>query len=507
MQLIVLGMRSIGTRVITRLLNMMGAYFGSEGLIIGQDIDDSQESWERKDLRDLCENTLMHMDAGLYRIADFSVEKFSDDIKAQFLKSVRALILELDAHRPWVINEPRLNLLLPLLREFLEVPVCIHVIDSPVKIAQYLQYYNGFPIKFGMALWEKYTISALSASSGLPRILLSSEGFMSDPVASTKKLHSDLCELEVQGIRMPAEKEIKAFIGTSFDNKDIAIDDSFINSRQKELIRLLNNKEFQQSASVPSLSLEASEVMFQFEDKERLESAIKEKYEENLKQKDALNVKEKELSESRRDLERTRQEVTSLQKENEAFKASISEKHALLHEKNQLLAKISELNEKIEKGKFEIGQIKNESKDLKSHLRLKETELLSVSKEKNTFSLEADKRQRETLELKTKLRELENSEHSKKQYIKKLEDSIQQYGHSVHTLIRWVDKLEGDFSNLLKSKRWQAGNAIIRGVEVLLCRKKAPIVVDHISKVLKEFQAWKKTDKKKLITISRNQGI
>ena len=33
----------------------------------------------------------------------------------------------LDAHRPWVMKEPRLCLLLPLLRPVLEAPVCIHV--------------------------------------------------------------------------------------------------------------------------------------------------------------------------------------------------------------------------------------------------------------------------------------------------------------------------------------------------------------------------------------------
>ena len=53
MQLIVLGMHRSGTSMLMRLLNLMGAYFGPEGISTGANAENPRGFWERRDIRSL----------------------------------------------------------------------------------------------------------------------------------------------------------------------------------------------------------------------------------------------------------------------------------------------------------------------------------------------------------------------------------------------------------------------------------------------------------------------
>ena len=51
MQLLVLGMHRSGTSMVTRLLNMAGAYFGPEGIATEANEENPKGFWERRDVR------------------------------------------------------------------------------------------------------------------------------------------------------------------------------------------------------------------------------------------------------------------------------------------------------------------------------------------------------------------------------------------------------------------------------------------------------------------------
>ena len=118
----------------------------------------------------------------------------------------------MDAHRPWVLKEPRLCLLLPLLRPMLEVPVVVHVTREPLETASSLSTRNGFPMPVSVALWEHYTLQGLRASEGLPRYHVRHEDVLEDPVATFDALLDLLSEHGVHGLRRPSEREITAFV-------------------------------------------------------------------------------------------------------------------------------------------------------------------------------------------------------------------------------------------------------------------------------------------------------
>jgi hypothetical protein len=212
MQLFVLGMHRSGTSTVTRLLNMAGAYFGPEGISNGADEGNLKGFWERVDVRAACDGLLQESGFDWWKVADFSLDRIPEETRARHVGSLKRIFLELDAHRPWVVKEPRLSLLFPLVRPLLELPVCIHVTREPLEIADSLQTRNGFPAPAGLALWELYSIQAFEGSTGLPRLLVHYEDVMSAPADTFARVVGQLNDLGVVGLRIPADREITAYI-------------------------------------------------------------------------------------------------------------------------------------------------------------------------------------------------------------------------------------------------------------------------------------------------------
>jgi glycosyltransferase involved in cell wall biosynthesis len=212
MQLFVLGMHRSGTSGVTRLLNIAGAYFGPEGISNGADQGNPRGYWERRDVRAACDGLLRESGFDWWKLAGFSVGAIPEDVRARHLGALREILLELDAHRPWVVKEPRLSVLFPLLRPHLEAPVCIHVTREPLEVAESLEARNGFPAPAGVALWELYTIHGLRASAGLPRLQVRYADLVGAPVETTRDLVERLTALGAEGLRTPTDQEITAFI-------------------------------------------------------------------------------------------------------------------------------------------------------------------------------------------------------------------------------------------------------------------------------------------------------
>lgn len=212
MQLMVLGMHRSGTSALARVLNLMGVYFGPEGISTGANEENPKGFWERRDVRALNDSTLHAVGCDWDRVSAFDAGSLPGSVAEEFRTRGSKLILEMDAHRPWFIKEPRLCLLLPLWLQLLEAPVCIHIHRHPVEVAASLLTRNEMPMPVGLALWEKYVSSALAASAGLPAVNVSHHKLMTDPMPEVERLFVALVESGVPGLRMPSNRELGAFI-------------------------------------------------------------------------------------------------------------------------------------------------------------------------------------------------------------------------------------------------------------------------------------------------------
>jgi hypothetical protein len=212
MQLIILGMHRSGTSVLTRLINLMGVYFGPEGISTGANQENPKGFWERRDVRELNDLVLQGSGCDWDRVSKFDLDAVPAPILQEFNKRASRLVLEMDAHRPWMLKEPRLCLLLPLWRRWIELPIGIHVYRNPVEVASSLNKRNGIPMEAGLALWDRYVRSALEASSDMPRIVVSHRQLVQQPAVALPQLLRDLEGLGVPGLRMPSEREFEAFV-------------------------------------------------------------------------------------------------------------------------------------------------------------------------------------------------------------------------------------------------------------------------------------------------------
>ncbi|MEZ5181024.1 MAG: hypothetical protein R2702_03970 [Acidimicrobiales bacterium] len=243
MQLLVLGMHRSGTSMVTRLLNLAGAYFGPEGIATEANEENPKGFWERRDVRAICDALLVGSDADWWRAADFDAASIPPAVLDEELPKLRRLILELDAHRPWVVKEPRLCLLLPVLRPLLEAPVAVHVTRDPLEVARSLARRNDFAVNVGTAMWELYSVRSLEASAGMPGVHVDHAALMADPVGSLRRLLGALAALGVGGLREPSEVEVRAFVSEALHRQhgDRAEHVGWLTTHQAELAGALTS--------------------------------------------------------------------------------------------------------------------------------------------------------------------------------------------------------------------------------------------------------------------------
>lgn len=332
MQLFVLGMHRSGTSAVARILNLMGAYFGPEGQMMGAALDNPKGHWERLDILEINEWLIQVSGAEWHQVASFETTDIPASVIETFENKIKKILLEIDSHRPWVIKDPRLCLLFPLWKPLLEVPVCLHVHRNPIQIAQSLRTHHKLPLPVGIALWEKYTLQALEASAGLPRVVISHKALIEKPVETVKQLYEDLLSLEVQGLRLPGEREITSFIDPKLfrERGDRKLQDEFINQNQSRLIRVLEQKGKLETDILPPFSQGSQEVLLGYEKQlkeiQDLHSRIQSQHEE-------VQNLHSHLQAQHIDREALREQAVQLQAHSQSLENKINEQADALEEK------------------------------------------------------------------------------------------------------------------------------------------------------------------------------
>lgn len=220
MQILVLGMHRSGTSLITRLLNMLGAYVGAEKTALehhlkGIDPANTRGNWERTDVVAINNAQLGARGCSWRNPARWAEMSPKVPAPGELRRTMQLLVLDMDAHRPWVMKDPRLCVTLADWLPLLEVPVGVVVSRDPHETALSLARLAFAPpisLEHGLALWEYYTVTLLNASRGMPRIFVGYQDCLARPQAIVEQLHAELTRESVVGLRMPSAREINAFV-------------------------------------------------------------------------------------------------------------------------------------------------------------------------------------------------------------------------------------------------------------------------------------------------------
>ena len=213
--LVVLGMHRSGTSAITGALRLCGAWTGDETELTAPNAENPHGFWERRDVRRICDRLLHTAEADWWKVASFDLSSIPHTILTEQRNEFARVVSALDEREAWVIKEPRLCLLLPVLRDHIANPFCIHIFRNPLEVARSLQRRNGFGIAAGIALWEAYNRHALRVARDLPRVLVSHESLMRHPVETLDELLRQLDRFGVSNLTQPDADELKRFISPS----------------------------------------------------------------------------------------------------------------------------------------------------------------------------------------------------------------------------------------------------------------------------------------------------
>jgi len=210
MQIVVLGVHRSGTSVLTRLVNMIGCYVGTEGSTVGFHDENLKGYWERHDVMALNDDILAHYDCRWDDLLQWDANS-TNPLPEVLEHRIKQIIHELDHHRPWVIKDPRLCQTFKHWKEHLEVPQVVIAWRDPIEVALSL-HKRGISYQHALAIWEHCTLGIFRSTAELHPLIVKHEDLLKTPYAVTQKIYDWLLERGVHGIHMPSIQEVNTFI-------------------------------------------------------------------------------------------------------------------------------------------------------------------------------------------------------------------------------------------------------------------------------------------------------
>ena len=265
--LVVLGMHRSGTSAIAGMLRLCGAWVGEDAALTVANIENPQGFWERRDVRKVCDALLHSAGADWWKVAGLNLEAIPHAILSEQRRRFAEVVSELREHDPWVVKEPRLCLLLPLLRDYLDGAVCVHVFRNPLEVARSLQRRNGFSIAAGMALWETYNRHALKASWPMPRVMVGYGALMRDPEEVVDRLVARLAEFGVMRLAVPDESTFRQFIQPVYHRHRVTVQetDRYLTPDQKSLWKQIRSEDVLAQEPADTISAVTTQHLYDLE--------------------------------------------------------------------------------------------------------------------------------------------------------------------------------------------------------------------------------------------------
>ena len=180
---LVLGMHRSGTSAATRLINMLGpATCRSEDMLRGA--WNPTGHYESRTLVRFDNELLGQMGRTWWYPPPLGERYF--ELAAGITTSAakaRRVFRRVHPEPPWVWKDPRACLLVPFWRSALgDGVVAVVVVRNPLEVADSLKRRHDVPLRFGVALWERYNRLLLEHARGMTVLVSRYEDLVSDPI-------------------------------------------------------------------------------------------------------------------------------------------------------------------------------------------------------------------------------------------------------------------------------------------------------------------------------------
>lgn len=240
----VLGMHRSGTSVISRAINLLGAYIGDENDLQKAGPENEKGFWERNDIKLFNERLLHHLNRRWYTFLPLSDKWQASKHIQPFKKELIELIKEnFNGHALWTWKDPRNSIILPIWKDVLsELSIglaAILIIRNPLSVAKSLEQRNGFSKGKSLRIWFNYNISALKSILDVPSILVDYDKLMMDWEQEMKRC-SQVLNLPWPEKENALKEEIGAFISPDLCHYSSSKDDLISSGAPEQVINLYN---------------------------------------------------------------------------------------------------------------------------------------------------------------------------------------------------------------------------------------------------------------------------
>ncbi|MBV9495339.1 MAG: sulfotransferase [Acidobacteria bacterium] len=239
---VILGMHRSGTSVVTQLIAAFGLYAGQPDEITPPDMFNPTGYWELKAIVDLDREMLESHARGRPDALTGNLVHLSSEQRADFVARARMIAESLRGRGPFVLKDPRMAVLFPLWREVLEKPICVIVWRDPFAVARSIHTRDRQPLELSVALWEHYNRSLLRDSEGLPRVLISYEELLAEPMRVARDLHAKLVECGIE-CSMPSEERVRQIVKGDFNRSGRKAEEVPLDADQRTLLGALRSGE------------------------------------------------------------------------------------------------------------------------------------------------------------------------------------------------------------------------------------------------------------------------
>lgn len=216
--IVVLGMHRSGTSLVAELIHRWGA-FGRASDCLPSDKWNARGYWELAALVDL--NTRILGELG----ASWSFppgEKLDSRLallaqRPDFSEEALSLLsrMESQASSVWFWKDPRLSLLLPFWQQIWEDKVrYVICVRNPLEICQSLQERDRLTFPVSIALWQRYMVSVLRWTRGLPAYVVSYNSILQNPArecAGLAEFLGDSVSSRLTEMQRSVETELRHF--------------------------------------------------------------------------------------------------------------------------------------------------------------------------------------------------------------------------------------------------------------------------------------------------------
>lgn len=180
---LVLGMHRSGTSALTRALRLLGLDTGRRGALMAAAPSNRSGHWEITALTE-CNDLLLRDVGGRWSGPPAERGWHAAAAAGAAGDEARALTADLLPGTAWAWKDPRLCLTLPFWEQVLTGPLAMVVcLRNPLEISASLRDRNGFALRYGLALWERYLRSLWEHLEGRPVLVLDYDTVLASPVA------------------------------------------------------------------------------------------------------------------------------------------------------------------------------------------------------------------------------------------------------------------------------------------------------------------------------------